>query len=70
MSENTTIKKYPQYTGSVQTGENTKVGKISLWNNTEPTSEKSPLMTGQVEIETEPGVKRSYRVALWKYIER
>lgn len=36
------------------------VGDISLWNNNRGTSEKSPTLTGDVEIEG-----RKYRVALW-----
>jgi len=68
MTEN---KRYPNYNGNVQIGEdNQKVGKIALWNNTEPTNEKSPLMTGTVEIETEKGIKKTFRVALWKFVPK
>ena len=57
-------KKYPSYSGKIQIKDeaHTPVGKITLWNNTEPTSEKSPLITGEIVIEG-----KKYSVSLWKY---
>ena len=64
----------PQYKGKVQTtsdGISENIGKITLWNNEEPTSEKSPLMTGTIEVKIpEIDATRTYRIALWKYIPR
>lgn len=56
--------KRPNYNGKVQfeDGEHREdVGKIALWDNTEPTSDKSPLFTGTVTIKNV-----IYRVSLWK----
>lgn len=60
-------KRYPAYTGKVQLKDegHTGVGKVSLWNNTEPTSEKSPVMTGTVQVGD-----RIYNVSLWKYVPK
>lgn len=71
MTSETETKKYPKYTGKVQTPDrnNTSAGKISLWDNLDPTSEKSPLMTGHVEIIT-GNVTTKYRISLWKYVPR
>jgi len=57
-------KHYPEYTGKIQIKDegHTPVGKISLWNNLNPTSEKSPLMTGEIQVGD-----RIYSVSLWKY---
>lgn len=62
-----TDKKYPDYTGKVQLKDqnNTPYGKISLWSNLEPTSEKSPLMTGELVVGD-----RVCRVSLWKYVPK
>ncbi len=59
--------KHPVYTGKVQLKDetHTPVGKISLWNNTEPKSEKSPLLTGKLQMGD-----RIYQVSLWKFIPR
>lgn len=54
----------PQHSGKVQfeeNGERKDVGKIALWDNLEPSNEKSPVMTGTVTIEN-----KIYRVSLWK----
>jgi len=60
-------KKYPDYTGKIQIKDeaHTPAGKISLWNNIEPTTDKSPLMTGEVLVGD-----RIYSVSLWKYIPK
>jgi len=61
-------KKYPSYTGTVQTIEDhVKIGTITLWNELDPLSEKSPLMSGYVVMEVGNGVTQKFKVALWKY---
>lgn len=57
-------KRYPAYTGKIQLKDaaHTPAGKISVWNNIDPTSEKSPLMTGELVVGD-----RIYNVSLWKY---
>jgi len=60
-------KQYPAYTGKIQLKDegHTPAGKISLWNNINPTTEKSPLMTGELQVGD-----RIYGVSLWKYIPK
>jgi len=60
-------KKYPNYTGKIRlrNEDHTPAGKISLWTNLDPTSEKSPLMTGELVVGD-----RIYSVSLWKYIPK
>ncbi len=53
--------KMPAYSGTVTNGSQEQVGKAALWNNESPKGEKSPAMTGTVEINGE-----KYRVAFWK----
>ena len=57
-------KRYPKYTGKIQlrNEDHTSAGKISLWDNLEPTSDKSPLLTGEITV-----MDRIYSVSLWKY---
>jgi hypothetical protein len=61
----TDVFKNPVYTGTVSDGLMNKIGTIAIWNEIEPSSEKSPLFTGRIEVE---GVK--YRVALWKFVPK
>ena len=69
-----TEKKYPKYNGKVQienNGNRADVGKIALWDNLEPTNEKSPLMTGTITIQIpEITAARTYRVAIWKNVTK
>jgi hypothetical protein len=61
----------PNYKGTIQTDYKTKVGKIALWDNLEPTKENSPLQTGTIEIEIpEINGKRTYRVSVWKNVPK
>jgi hypothetical protein len=60
MSENRTGTR-PTYYGKIQDGLRNEIGKIAVWDNTEPTSEKSPVLEGKIEVD---GVR--YKVALWK----
>lgn len=52
----------PKYTGKVSNEEQQNIGQISLWDNETPSSEKSPLMTGTIDV-----YGKKLRVALWKY---
>jgi len=63
--EKVSTKKYPHYSGKIQDGLRNEIGKISLWDNLEPSSEKSPLLEGSIEVD---GVK--YKVALWKFVPK
>lgn len=53
--------KMPAYSGTVTNESQEQVGKAALWKNENPKGEKSPAMTGTVEIS---GAK--YRIAFWK----
>lgn len=60
--------KRPDYNGKVQfeDGETREdVGKIAIWSNLEPTSEKSPLFTGTVTVKNV-----IYRISLWKNVPK
>ncbi len=53
--------KMPAYNGTITNESQEQVGKAALWKNENPKGEKSPDLTGTVEIS---GAK--YRVAFWK----
>lgn len=53
--------KMPAYNGTVTNESQEQVGKAALWKNENPKGEKSPAMTGTVEIN---GAK--YRIAFWE----
>lgn len=52
----------PKYQGKVSNEEQQNIGQISVWDNENPSSEKSPIMTGTIEV-----YGKKLRVALWAY---
>lgn len=53
--------KAPTYRGTVTNESQEQIGKAALWKNENPKGERSPVMSGTVEIN---GAK--YRVAFWE----
>ncbi len=53
--------KMPSYNGTVSNEKQEQVGKAALWKNENPKGERSPAMSGAVEI---GGAK--YRIAFWE----
>lgn len=64
----------PEYTGKVQIGDGIDrqtVGKVAIWNNENPSSERSPIQTGTVTIEIpEIDATRTYRISIWKNVPK
>jgi hypothetical protein len=60
-----TTNRNPVYTGKITDGIQNTIGTIAVWVEENPSSEKSPIYTGKIQVD---GV--NYRVALWKFVPK